>query len=246
MPESKVAQNRTKGNGREGYRLLDHHPRRHELVADLISRKPYRDLEAKYGIDHTTIRVWWKEQLTKNFLTDNSVTKTAQEQLKSLDVEIHRILNACKKELCNPDNPDEYDFTANAYDIDISYIKVTDAFKNVRKANLGELIERLESGGIIPMRLYTNKMDTRKLLIEAMKLAQSNINAIAKLTGELSEISINQQINTQVNVDLSGVVIPKLMEAIRKATEDNPEMGAQIADAIYEIVEEETDEPSRA
>lgn len=238
MAETKLAQNGS--NNRDGYRKLDKHPQKRQIIQDLVMQKPYRDIAKKYGVSGTTLKLWAKEQLIKSLIEDQKIGLTAREQLEWLNGELQKILKACKRELCNPDDPTDYDFAPATQDITIQYIRSYDEKGRMIKESLEDLEERLHNNGVLPLKIYCTKTDTRRILLEAMKLAQNNIETIAKITGELSEISINQQIN-QVNIDLSGVILPKIMEAIRDATDGNPEIGVRISDAIYEIVEAESE-----
>ena len=242
MP-SKVIQTVPKTNLREGIRKLDHHPKKRQIIQDLIAQKPYRDLAAKYDVSRTTLMQWAKEQLAKSLVEDQLLGFTARDQLEWMNTELQKILRACKKELRSPDDPTDYDFAPTPAECTIQYIRTEDDHHRLIKEPLNDLEDRLKNNGILPLRIYVTKTDTRKILLEAMKLAQNNIETIAKISGELSEININQQFN-QVNIDTSGVLIPKIMEAIRDATENNPEIGTRISDAIYEIVEADN-EPGR-
>lgn len=241
MADNGIAQNCTKrSNGLEGYRKLDSHPKKRQIIQDLITQKPYRDIAAKYKISVPALRQWAKEQLAKSLIEDQKIGLTAREQLEWLNGELQKILKACKRELGSPDDPNDYDFSPSIQECSVQYIRMHDDKGRIVKESLDELVDRLENHEIRPLRIYSTKTDTRRILLEAMKLAQNNIETIAKITGELSEISINQQIN-QVNIDLSGVILPKIMEAIRDATDGNPEIGVRISDAIYEIVEAESE-----
>lgn len=244
MAESKMGQNGPKwNNGRSGYRAIDNHPKKKQIVADLIMQKPYRDIAKKYGLSKNTVHDWQKDQLAKT-LTDERFQYSALDHLKRIDSELESIFAACKKELGDPDNPEEYDFSPSSEEVDIQYVKVRENGSGaLMRESITDILKRMENDGMLPIKIYYNKTDSRRILLEALKLAKSNIETIAKLTGELSEITINQQLNAQVNIDMSGVIIPKLMEAIRQATSDNPEIGTRITDAIYEIVEANS-EPS--
>lgn len=235
MAETKITQAPT---GRTGYRKIDSHPKKKQIITDLIMQKPYRDIAKKYSVDVKTIRDWQKEQLAKT-LVEEKFRYSAKDQLDWLDSELKKIVKACKKELGDPDAPDDYDFAPTSEEVDIQYIKVLDGETKAspRKESVSDILYRMEHEGYLPVKIYYNKTDSRRILLEALKLAKSNIETIAKLTGELSEITINQQMNTQVNIDMAGVVIPKLMDAIRNATRETPEIGVKISDAIYEIVE---------
>lgn len=235
MAETKITQAPT---GRTGYRKIDSHPKKKQIITDLIMQKPYRDIAKKYSVDVKTIRDWQKEQLAKT-LVEEKFRYSAKDQLDWLDSELKKIVKACKKELGDVDNPEEYDFSPSSEEVDIQYVKVLKNGNRSQpyKESIADIIERLENDGAVALKVYYNKTDSRRILLEALKLAKSNIETIAKLTGELSEITINQQMNTQVNIDMAGVVIPKLMDAIRNATRETPEIGVKISDAIYEIVE---------
>ena len=246
MPEAKLRQPTPKKVGREGYRKIDEHPKKRQIMADLLKQMPYREIAKKYGLTMETIRRWQKEQIQKSIRANpQGFGDTAKEQLNWIGTECRRIIDACKRELGDVDNPDAYDFSPSSEDVDVQYIKVTDSGSGIqRKESVKDILDRMKDNGMLPVRIYYNKTDSRRILLEALKLAKSNIETIAKLTGELSEITINQQLNAQVNIDLSGVVIPKIMEAVRKATADHPEIGTDISDAIFEIVETSKDEQS--
>ena len=230
-------------NGRTGHRIIDNHPKKKQIVTDLILQKPYREIAKKYGITVQTIRNWQKEQLAKT-LVDEKFQYSAKDQLDWINQECKKIIAACKRELGDIDNPEEYDFAPSSEEVEVQYVKIAGTAKTPpRKESITDILERMENNGALPIKIYYNKVDSRRILLEALKLAKSNIETIAKLTGELSEITINQQMNTQVNIDMAGVIIPKLMEAIRSATREAPEIGVKISDAIYEIVES-ANEPS--
>lgn len=247
MPVSdKTSQGVTRsGNYRTGYRMLDNHPKKKQIITDLILQKPYREIAKKYSLNVQTIRNWQKEQLAKT-LVDEKFQYSAKDQLDWINNECKKIIAACKRELGDIDNPDEYDFSPSSEEVEVQYVKIvpgTTIKTPPRRESITDILERMENNGALPIKIYYNKVDSRRILLEALKLAKSNIETIAKLTGELSEITINQQMNTQVNIDMAGVIIPKLMEAIRNATREEPEIGVKISDAIYEIVEA-TSEPS--
>lgn len=239
MAEKMKAQPTPKKIGREGYRKIDTHPQKKQIVADLLKQVPYRDISRKYGISVDAIRRWQKEQIQKSIKKNpQGFGTSAKEQLDWIDSECKKIIAACKRELGDPDDPDEYDFSPSSEEVDVQYVKIAGNIKTQpRKESIADILSRMENAGYLPMKIYYQKTDSRRILLEALKLAKSNIETIAKLTGELSEITINQQMNAQVNIDLSGVVIPKIMDAIRQSTKEHPEVGIKITDAIYEIVE---------
>lgn len=239
MADKKKVQPTSEKIGREGYRKLDTHPQKKQIVADLLKQIPYREIARKYGLSVDTIRKWQKEQIQKSIKKNpQGFGTSAKEQLDWIDSECKKIIAACKRELGDPDDPDEYDFSPSSEEVDVQYVKIVGNIKTQpRKESIADILLRMENAGYLPMKIYYNKTDSRRILLEALKLAKSNIETIAKLTGELSEITINQQMNAQVNIDLSGVVIPKIMDAIRRSTTDHPEIGIKITDAIYEIVE---------
>lgn len=238
MAEGKLVQTGPKTNQREGLRKLDRHPKKKQIISDLIAQKPYRDLASKYDVSKTTLMQWAKEQLCKSLVEDQMLGFTAREQLEWMNGELQKIMRACKRELRNPDDPTDYDFAPTPAECTIQYIRVQDDRNQMRKETLEDLNLRLENNGVIPLRIYVTKTDTRRILLEALKLCQNNIETIAKITGELNEITVNQQMN--VAIDMSGVIVPKIMEAIRDATEDAPEVGIRITDAIAEIVDNES------
>ena len=82
------------------------------------------------------------------------------------------------------------------------------------------LIRSLLPEGAKLQYVQTRRTDTRELILKALNTAQSQLDLMARISGDMKEIS--------VNIDVYGALIPAIVQIIVKDTEACPDIQSRL------------------
>lgn len=218
--------------------ILDDHPQRDQIIKDILAQKTYNEIKKKYGLNSVNV--------IKTFVANRLVYPAAQaskrEQEDSRDFlmgkldEIQdyltKLINACDEWLTDPNDKDKYFLGDRADELTVVWLEEQANGKIAKKRDtLQHLLDvslNTERGKALQY-VQTGRTDTRKLMLESLRVAQQQIELIAKITGEMHEITMS--------VDVYGIVLPTVVSIINKATESNPGIQKKIYEGLAEITD---------
>lgn len=218
------------------YSSLDDHPQKDQIVKDLIAQKSYGDIKKKYGLDSVKV--------LKTFVSNRILYPAAQasEKVKQDSREIimgrlddiqgylTKLIKACDEWLADPDDKDRYFLGDRADELTVVWLEERGKGKFVKKRDslqhLLDIALDAEQGKALQY-VQTGRTDTRKLMLEALRVAQQQVELIAKITGEMHEITMS--------VDVYGVVLPHIIAVINSATDGRPDIQRKIYEGLAEI-----------
>lgn len=188
--------------------------RRAELDKDIRDGKSGNFIRRKYNI------TWGALQNYKNRLTKEEIrpmaTAPLNDRIAALETEIVNILEACKKVLMVDG---KYNFSPRADEIDVIW---NDGKANHR-STMAELLSRIESENPdvdLVLRWQYMREDPRNVLLKTAKLMQEQLELCARVAGIIQDV--------QINVDVQGVVLPKIVTIINEAAKDAPQIREEI------------------
>ena len=133
-----------------------------------------------YGISRTTIAIHKRECIAEVLQTaldekgeeKQLVGDTLIKQVEADIGMIHKLVDACDRELTDPEDSSKYFIGPKAYEMEITYQgknKETGRLEKLtHKANLQEIIDVVEEGGFIVRNINTKTADPRELLLKAI------------------------------------------------------------------------------
>lgn len=224
------------------YSSLDEHPQKEQIVKDLIAQKSYGEIKKKYGLD--SVRV------LKTFVANRILYPTAQAskdqqessreiimgKLDSIQGYLVKLIDACDEWLQDPDRPGKYFMGDRATELSVIYTEEVEIgagkTKTVRRRkNLQSMLDDISGSykysDTIVEYVQTSRTDTRKIMLESLRVAQQQVELIAKITGEMKEITMA--------VDVYGVVLPHVISVINRATDGSPAIQRKIYEGLAEI-----------
>ena len=218
------------------YSSIDEHPSKEQIVKDILAQKSYGEIKKKYNLNSV--------QVLKTFVSNRLVYPAAQasEKVKQDSREIimgrldeiqgylSKLIKACDEWLADPDDKDRYYLGDRADELTVVWLEERAKGKLVKKRDslqhLLDIALDTERGKALQY-VQTGRTDTRKLLLEALRVAQQQVELIAKITGEMHEITMS--------VDVYGVVLPHIIAVINSATEGRPDIQRRIYEGLAEI-----------
>lgn len=131
---------------------------------------------------------------------DSPILKAIQAELER----IHKLVNACDDYLIDPEDPAKYYVGPRAHDVDIVYMEYDKEKKRTsrtrRKANMQEILHRIDSDGEYVIQNITSKFsDPRDLLLKAI----TKLEATTKLIIESNQKAIEWEHKNRALAKLS-------------------------------------------
>jgi len=212
---------------RSPLRKIDLHPNRKQIIDEIRKGVPFIQISKKYDIPRTCLSEWARDAYLKQIKQDSFVQYPIKEQLEYLQIETKKMIDACKRVLQDPDDPDSYDFSARASEVCIIY---ADSKGRHHKTTLDDLLVLIDqsSNDYSCQRWFYASEDPRRVLLKAIEVMRGNIETMAKVSGDIKDI--------QINVDIRGQLIPTIINVITDSIRDNPELQQKIVQGITDAV----------
>lgn len=221
---------------------IDKHPQRKEIIQDLINQMPYLTVSQRYpGLSESAVHRYATQKLRKkasSALLDGHYEGAALlERVEDTIFYVQKMYESIDAYLRDPTDPNRYDLSARAEEIDVIYTKylfdedgkVADKIR--QRAPLQILLDRaLQDFEISTMLIDTRKVDIRKLLIETAATLTKQLEVLAKIAGVVKEVS-KTTVNTSVTINHQ--VITNIVSVIEREVKD-PEVVKRIVEALHE------------
>ena len=218
------------------YSSLDEHPQKDKIIQDIIAQKSYGDIKKTYGIDSVkTIKTFISNRILYPAAQANIEAKQDSREIIMAKMDeiqgyLSKLINACDEWLTDPNDKDKYFLGDRADELSVVWLEEQGNGKIAKKRDslqhLLDIALDTERGKALQY-VQTGRTDTRKLMLESLRVAQQQVELIAKITGEMHEISMA--------VDVYGVVLPHVIAVINKATDGRPDIQRQIYEGLAEI-----------
>ena len=251
-------------NGSGNYSKIEQEGHRDEILKMVVDNVPYKDIAAKFGYSKDTVARYVKDKLKREAAIERSKNRkkltadfeSTMQYLQSLN---EKVIEACKEWLQKP-HSSKFTLEPRSEEISVIYKRryfdeASETYKEAREeAPLSELIRMIEeekfgeektnddgeksgSPSIEKRKVATLRWkiaDPRKLILDALAEARSQIELIAKVTGELNSLADK--------TDIYGTVVPLIVKAIIDETRGDSELRKKLIGAIegnLAIAEEE-------
>ncbi len=196
----------------KGYRAIDKDGHKEEIVQMIVSSIPYTEIARKFGYDKNTVTDYVNQRLLKDIAVGKAKDrrKLSDDFMRSLSYQqekCEKLIEACHEWLLKPGRSRKYTLDPRADEINVIYRtaeldEATGKPKEVKKeATLQDLIDGRED--IVSLRYKYS--DPRALIVSALEEARKQNELIAKVTGELKEISETMDVYRVVSMVIEAI-----------------------------------------
>ena len=197
----------------------------------VLESVPYSDIAAKYGYSKDTVARYVKTRLRKDVAkgvmqSRKKLTSDFMRTLSYLQGKAEKVIEACDEWLRRPGKSGKYTLDPRADEITVVYkaVEIDEATGKEKEVKKEATLQDLIDGRQDIVSLKYKYSDPRALIISALAEARKQTELIAKVTGELKQIS--------ESVDVYGDLIPAITKAIMAATFKDPEAKKEIIESI--------------
>jgi len=209
------------------------HSARQYIDLELVKGTSYRDIEAQFSgeISRSALGRHKKNHIPESLVKAQKAEEISKadrivEELERIRRYANKVLEACDRELTDPDNPDQYYIGPRADDVDVTYVELDDEGKPHRhKARLSVLLRELVDNGMLPAAHRWKIADPRELILKAHKALRDDLEFLARLWGEIKD-------QTATTILVTDPVFVQLQAVILEATKDVPEVRQKIGYAL--------------
>jgi hypothetical protein len=206
---------------------VETHPERDKIIKAICKGdQTFRDIAGQFGISKSSIGSYINGKLYQTVAResakrDEKIGQSFQARIEQVMYRMQKLYDACDEYLTDPNNPEKYDLTPRACEIDIKYRTVEpDTDKMItRTEGLQTILDKLDGQGYQPWEIKMKTADPRKLIIETAKAITPQLELMAKIEGLVKEQVTSVTIN-QYWIDIKAIIL--------KATEKHPEVRERI------------------
>lgn len=211
---------------------IDEHPRRDDIIRDIVGGKSIRAVGEEYGVSRAAVSRF-KNSMHERALVDPKIESELKflennhsiiEELSGAMQSSKKMLRACDRFLQDPDDPDEYNLAPRAHEMMVVYTVPGPRGPVKKKATLQDLLDQIhgqEGRNAVEVKYKT--ADPRKLVLETAEAITRHLDLASKIAAAINE-SNNRLADEQE--------LGKLREIILKATEKHPEAREAIEHAL--------------
>lgn len=222
--------------------IIDDHPQKEKIIKDILTQVPYLQIKKKYNLSSVdVVKRFVENRLIPSAASHMSksreeTSKDIMSYLDNIQSYLSKIINAADEWLSDPDRPDRYFMGDRSEELMVVYVRPAKEGGKVekRKARLQDLIDEVfrsdEYSDCAVQYVQTSRQDTRRIMLDALRLAQQQVELIARITGQMHDIVLS--------VDVYGVVIPQVVKIIVDATEGHCEIQDRILRQLEFMLQE--------
>lgn len=225
---------------------IDMHPRRDEIIRDILDgRKSRKSIVREYGLSHeNVVRNYMKSKLIapiaeKNLDSRDRSAAILQQKLDDIQQYLDKLIQSCDDFLTDPRDSSKYFMGNRADELVVVYEKSEELAdgKVIRKRyteDLQTLIDiALDPDSCNVLQIRSTRTDIRKLILEALSIAQKQVELIGRITGQMQDILIH--------ADVKSIIVPKLCQAVAEVTEESKpsEFKSGIMSELKRLIAEE-------
>jgi len=211
---------------RAQYSAIEALPQREQeqIVKELVSQTPYREIKRRHGLSNVSVVKTYLERHLREIAKGMDKGRRAGAQslmdsMSEIQSRLDKMTKACEEWLRDPEDETRYEVCPRASEVSVVWTDYDEDGKPVtRKGTLQGLIDR-EAGLSKLDSVRVNSGDIRKTLLDCLKLAQSQVELMARITGQLKDVALSVDVYGAVVPTLARVIIeePTLTEAARQS-----------------------------
>ena len=204
---------------------IDMHPRREEIIRDILDgRKSRKSIVQEYGLSNeSVVKNYMKSKLIapiaeKNLDSRDKSAAILQQRLDDIQSYLDKLIQSCDDFLTDPRDSSRYFMGNRADELVVVYEKAEELAdgKVIRKRyteDLQTLIDiALDPDSCNVLQVRSTRTDIRKLILEALSIAQKQVELIGRITGQMQDILIQ--------ADVKSIIVPKLCQVVAEVTEE--------------------------
>ncbi len=206
---------------------IDLHPKKKKIIGALIKRVSYRDIAGQYSVTVSSLHRYVRDKLRPQVAKAQAAEQvrdgeTAVNQINKVMARVNKMYDACDEYLQDPEDPDKYFLGPRGDEIDISILEYDEDDKPIRKKrSLQTLIDEInDSNGKTVTEWHYKHADPRRLLLETAKVLNTQLELLARISGELKNITVSI-IGTPVWIQIQQIILD--------ATKEHPEIRRKLA-----------------
>lgn len=200
------------------------HPQRQEIEAAILSNESCVSIAKKYGLSSSSVDRYKRKVLSSQLkLADIKNIDDIMKRLNDYLDLAEQGMESLQEMLDDPERPGLLTLAPHAEDIDVIYLVEEDDKVVKKKANLQELLDRVNGRYAVQETKYIGK-DPRELLVKYMEVASKQLELLAKAKGDI--------VDTKVEVRAVTGTAADIVEKIRTALKPWPGAIEAVADAI--------------
>ena len=204
------------------------HPKKKQIISAIVRGKgSLRDIALQYGVTHGSLHRFLKARLGPQIAKHRAAEQvrdgeTAVNQINKVMVRVQKMYDACDEYLQDPEDPEKYFLGPRGDEIDITVLEYDKDGKPIRtKRNIQTLIDKIEgSNGKTVTEWHYKHADPRRLLLETAKVLNTQLELLARISGELKNINVSI-IGTDLWIQIQQIILD--------GTKEHPEIRRQLA-----------------
>ena len=202
------------------------HPQKKKIISALVRGKgSLREIALQYGVTHGSLHRFLKDRLAPQIAKRRAAEQvrdgeTAVNQINKVMVRVQKMYDACDEYLQDPEDPDKYYLGPRGDEIMVDYYMYDQEGKNITrfKDTLQNIINQLRGTNVTETRY--KYADPRRLLLETAKVLNTQLELLARISGELKNINVSI-IGTAVWIQIQQIILD--------ATKEHPEIRRRLA-----------------
>lgn len=172
--------------------IIDAHPDRTKIIADILSGQSVRDIAGQYGISKSVVQRY-KETKIPNLIEDHNTAKNLIAGDGIIDYLVNNLMGVMEKMqrsvddyLQHPTNPDFYHLGPHAGEVEVVYLEGDEEEGMInRTATLQELLDKAEKDKVIVSQWKYRHEDPRRMFFNNIDKLLKALELLAKLHGQL-------------------------------------------------------------
>jgi hypothetical protein len=212
---------------------VDTHPDKDKIVRAIIrGDKPLRDIARQFKISKDSVCRYVKGKLVPQLAKagEDEMEKNGmllRERIEKVMERTQKLYDACDEYLRDPKDPAKYTLYPRAWEFDVQYIEIGKNGKaRVAVKQMQELLGYLEKKHrIAVVSAYFKSEDPRKLLVSVSAALTKQLEALARLHGDIKDTVVINMYDTWVAVK----------DIIAFGTQDAPEVRKKILEELSRV-----------
>lgn len=213
-------------------REIDIHPDREKIVKALVEGRPYGEIVKQHGTSKASLSRYMRQKLMPQaaeamLVRDMRDAGTLLEEIGRVMERVQLMYDACDEYLRDPVDPRKYTLGPRAEEITVSVLEdLGGDEKRRRSMDLQALIDEIRGAGKEVLSLRYKHADPRKLLLDAARTLNQQLELLARIQGQIKDVTVNIT-NAPVWIQLQQLILD--------ATKGQPEVRKRIADGFAAI-----------
>lgn len=220
---------------------IDRHPKRNQIIRELINQTPYHVVSDKYGLSYGSVQRYvatkLRQTIAKRIGKGGYETETFLARVEETMTYVQTMYEACDEWLRDPDDHSKYNLDPRASEYEVIWVNTLYdddgeiVGRERRRDTLQELLDKSMGAYDSVVKVEGKAADPRKLLLDTASVLSKQLEMLAKIAGAIEDIK-NVEINVTNNQTIQ--IVAQVIKVLEAEIQDK--------DLLKRIVEGITDE----